>query len=72
MSRATPVPEVIISSNVITDSETGVNTATVLIDVAVGDCSSGFVCLDGPGDLYILRNAIDDYIHKNNIKNPFL
>jgi hypothetical protein len=72
MSRATPVPEVLISSNVITDSETGVNTATVLIDVAVGDCSNGFVCLDEPGDLYILRNAIDDYIHKNNIKNPFL
>jgi len=41
MSRATPVPDVTISSNVITDSETGVNTATVLIDVAVGDCSRG-------------------------------
>ena len=72
MSRITPVPEVVVSSNIIVDDETGQNLATILIDVKVGDCSNGFIVLDEPGDLHILRNAIDDYISRNNIKNPFL
>ncbi|WP_289769203.1 hypothetical protein [Muribaculum intestinale] len=72
MNRLTPVPEVVVSSNIITDDETGQNLATILIDVKVNDCSNGFVVLDYPEDLYLLRNAIDDYISRNNIKNPFL
>lgn len=72
MSRPTPVPEVVIDHNVITDDETGQALATILIDVKVGDCSNGFLVLDDPGDLFIFRNAIDDFIARNNIKNPFL
>ncbi|MDE6346667.1 MAG: hypothetical protein K2L55_08360 [Muribaculaceae bacterium] len=72
MSRRTPVPEVVISSNIITDDETGQNLATVIVEAKVDDFSNGFIFLDEPGDLYLLRNAIDDYISKNNIKNPFL
>lgn len=72
MSRNTPVPEVVISHTVITDDETGTNSVNIVIDINVGDASNGFVVLDEPGDLFILRNAIDAYIHDNNIKNPFL
>lgn len=73
MSRPTPVPTVAIGHNVITDDESGRSMDTILIDVKVtDDISNGFIVLDDPGDLYILRNAIDDFITRNNIKNPFL
>ena len=72
MSRRTPVPDVVVSSNIITDDETGQNCATIIVETKVADYSNGFIFLDEPGDLYILRNAIDDYITRNNIKNPFL
>lgn len=72
MSRTTPVPEIDIAANIIADSESGVNIANITIDVKVGQFSNGFVVLDEPGDLFILRNAIDDFIAHNNIKNPFL
>lgn len=72
MSRNTPVPEVDIAANIIADSESGVNIANIIIDVKAGEYSNGFVILDDPGDLFILRNAIDDFIARNNIKNPYL
>ncbi len=72
MSRRTPVPEVVVSSNIITDDETGQNLATIIVEARVADFSNGFIFLDEPGDLYLLRNAINDYISRNNIKNPFL
>lgn len=72
MSRNTPVPDVAIAANIITDSETGENLANIIIDVKVGDYSNGILILDEPGDLFILRNAIDDYIARNHIKNPYL
>ena len=68
MSRSTPVPEVVVSSNIITDDETGQNLATIIVEAKVADFSNGFIFLDDPGDLYLLRNAIDDYISRNNIK----
>lgn len=68
MSRNTPVPEVDIAANIIADSESGVNIANIIIDVKVGEYSNGFVILDEPGDLFILRNAIDEFIARNNIK----
>lgn len=71
MSRLTPVPEVVVSSNIIPDDETGQNLATIIVEARVADVSNGFIFLDEPGDLYLLRNAIDDYISHNNIKNPF-
>lgn len=70
MSRSTPVPDVVISSNIASDSKTGTNAANIIIDVKVEGYSNGFVVLDDPSDLYILRKAIDDYITSNNIKNP--
>ena len=70
MSRSTPVPEVVVSSNIITDDETGPTRATIIVEAKVAEYSNGFIFLDEPGDLYILRNAIDDYITRNNIKNP--
>ena len=72
MSRMTPVPEVVISSTSHSDSDTGVNCVNIVIDIKVGDDSNGFVVLDEPGDLFILRNAVDAYIKDHNIKNPFL
>ena len=32
MSRRTPVPEVVVSSNIITDDETGENLATIIVE----------------------------------------
>lgn len=72
MSRNTPVPDVDIAANIIADSESGVNIVNIIIDVKAGRYSNGIVILDEPGDLFILRNAIDDYISRNNIKNPYL
>lgn len=71
MSRTTTAPDVAISANITTDSKTGSNAANIIIDVSVEGYSNGFVVLDEPGDLYILRKAIDDFITRNNIKNPF-
>ena len=62
MSRRTPVPEVVVSSNIITDDETGQNLATIIVEARAADFSNGFIFLDEPGDLYLLRNAIDKYI----------
>lgn len=70
MSRRTPVPEVVISSNIITDDETGQNLATIIVEAKVDDFSNGFIFLDEPGDLYLLRNAIDDYISKKQHQEP--
>lgn len=71
MSRNTPVPNVVISHTIATDEETGETHANIIIDVQLEGYSSGFVVLDEPGDLYILRNAIDVYISRNKIPNPF-
>lgn len=70
MSRNSPVPDVDIIANIFTDSETGINTATIIIDVKVGDYSNGILILDEPEDLHILRKAIDDYISCYKIKAP--
>lgn len=72
MSRDTPIPVVTISSNTSMDSESGVTSCNVIIDVESGEYGCGFIVLDEPGDLHILRNAIDEFINTNNIKNPFL
>lgn len=72
MSRKTPVPVVDISANIIEDDETGENAANIIVDVKVGKYSNGILVLDEPGDLHILRKAIDDYITRNNIPNPSL
>lgn len=72
MSRKTPVPVVDISANIIEDDETGENVANIIVDVKVGKYSNGILVLDEPGDLHILRKAIDDYITRNNIPNPSL
>ena len=72
MSRQTPLPEIVVSPNILTDDETGQDLATIIVEAKVANCSNGFLLLDDPGDLYILRNTIDDYISRNNIKNPFL
>ena len=53
MSRLTPVPEVVVSSNIITDDETGENLATIIVEARVVDFSNGFIFLDDPGDLYL-------------------
>lgn len=71
MNRKTPVPVVNIAANIVTDNS-GENIAYIIIDVIVGNYSNGFLVLDDPGDLFILRNAINDYIARNNIQNPFL
>lgn len=71
MSRKTPAPVVDVVANIYTDSDSGENIANIIIDVKVGDYSNGFLVLDEPEDLYILRKAIDDYIARNNIKTPF-
>ena len=71
MSRMSPVPTVHITRNTSIDDET--NQPIESIDVAISEeVSNGFVVLDEPGDLFILRNAIDDYIKNHNIKNPAL
>lgn len=72
MSRKTPVPVVDISANIIEDVESGENVANIIIDVKVDKYSNGIIVLDEPGDLHILRRAIDDYITRNNIPNPSL
>lgn len=72
MSRKSPVPVVDISANIIEDDETGENVANIIVDVKVGKYSNGILVLDEPGDLHILRKAIDDYITRNNIPNPSL
>lgn len=72
MNRKTPVPVVDISANIIENDETGENVANVIIDVKVGKYSNGILVLDEPGDLHILRKAIDDYITRNNIPNQSL
>ena len=68
MSRPTPIPEVIITPNFSFDSETGSNIVNLVIDIKAGEFSNGFVSLDEPGDLHILRDAIDKFISNNNIK----
>lgn len=70
MSRPTPVPEVVITPTIYADSDTGVNVVNIVIGIKVGEYSNGFAVLDEPGDLYILRNAIDDYIKNNHIIEP--
>lgn len=70
MSRNTPIPVVDIAANIITDCESGENLANIIIDVQVGGYSNGILVLDEPGDLYILRNAIDDYINRYKIQKP--
>lgn len=72
MSRDTPIPVVTISSNTSMDSESGVTSCNVIIEVDSGGYGCGFIVLDEPGDIYILRNVIDEFINKNHIKNPFL
>lgn len=68
MSRSTSLPEVDIVANIFEDSESGENKANIIIDVKVDGYSNGFLALDEPGDLLILRNAINDYIARNNIE----
>ena len=69
MSRTSPVPKVVITPTITTDSDTGINDISILIDIQIApDLSNGFVVLDDPEDLYILRDAIDKYISTNNIK----
>ena len=72
MKRTTPIPEVSISTNIFTDEDTGENIASIIIDVKIEDASNGFIVLDEPGDLFILRNAIDHYITSHKLVNPFL
>ena len=72
MNRKTPVPVVDISANIIENDETGENVANIIVDVKVGKYSNGILVLDEPGDLHILRKAIDDYITRTNIPNPSL
>lgn len=73
MSRMSPVPTVHITRNTSIDDETNQPIESIIIDVAISEeVSNGFVVLDEPGDLFILRNAIDYYITNHNIKNPAL
>lgn len=72
MTRKTPVPEVAIAADIFEDLETGENIANIIIDVKVGEYSNGLLFLDEPGDLHILRTAIDDYIKRNKIQPPQL
>lgn len=71
MSRKTPAPVVAVAANIFTDSDSGENIANIIIDVKVGDYSNGILVLDEPEDLFVLRDAINDYIARNNIKKKF-
>lgn len=68
MNRATPIPAISISSTEESDGDNR-RVINVVIDVYVGEYSSGFVVLDEPDDLFILRDAISEYIKSHNI-NP--
>ena len=70
MNRATPIPNVVITPTVAADSEEGCMVVNIVIDVqATPEISNGFVVLDEPEDLHILRRAIDKYIKLHNIPN---
>lgn len=71
MSRRTPLPQFSIAPNIITDCTTGLDLTTIRIDVKAGDNSNGFVVLDEPEDLFILRNYIDFFVDKHNLKDPY-
>ena len=42
----------------------------VEVSVEVQGDSAGFITLDDPADLYILRDALSEYIDRNNINPP--
>ncbi len=67
--RMFPVPSVNISMGSCTDEDDGRIWNYVTIDVMTGDyCSNGTITLDDLDDLFLLRNAIDKYISKNDLK----
>ncbi len=39
-----------------------------VVDYRIDDYSAGFIVVDAPEDLYVLRDAIEDYILANGIK----
>jgi len=65
--KRTPL-EVTVSVTLSFDSETGTNTASVVIDGNYGDTGCGFMVLDDPADALILRDALDAFISTNKIR----
>ncbi|MCI9173286.1 hypothetical protein [uncultured Duncaniella sp.] len=64
------LPVVEISSTSIFDPVSITSGERIDINVEVQGDTAGYVSLDDPSDLCILRDAIDAYIRKYNIK-PF-
>ena len=60
--------EVTITVSISFDSETGTNTASVVIDGNYGETGCGLMVLDEPADAIILRDALDAFILTNNIR----
>lgn len=71
MSRSTPVPEIVISTNLYEDEDTGATECGIIIDARVGEYSNGILILDQPTDLHILRDAVDKFISRNHVPKSF-
>lgn len=41
-----------------------------VVEYQVGEFSGGFIVVDAPSDLYLLRDGIEEYIRANGIKHP--
>lgn len=62
------LPVVEISCTSIFDPVSITSGERIDINVEVQGDTAGYISLDAPSDLYIIRDAIDAYISKNNIK----
>ena len=65
--KRTPL-EVTVTVNLSFDSEQGTNVVSVVIDGNYGETGCGFMGLDDPADVIILRDALDAFISTNNIR----
>lgn len=71
-ARPTPVPEFCFSITPFTNEDTGEASRYVVIEANVLDYSNGVLLLDEIHDVLLLRDAIDEFIVKHNLKKKTL
>ena len=64
----TPTPDIRITTNLVSDKETGTNHMNVIIEAEVEGFTNGFLFLDELQHILLLKNAVDKFIESLNIK----
>lgn len=72
MSRTSPMPDITIGKRTHYTESGESDYEQYEIEISSDIECNGIITLDYAGDLFRLRNALDNYIAENNLQNPYL